>query len=182
MDGTATGWFGRLNGRVTRWLAGIAALLLALIAVMTFCDVGARYFLNAPFTFTVEVTELAMGLIVYLGVGLTTHTGGHIVVDVVTLRLSERWRALLALTTNALALGFLAILVWRLWLRAELLLIKGDTTPVWAIPLWPVAFVMALGSVFFLTGVLLHLMDAYGRLADRAGPPAAPPVARPYSE
>ena len=54
---------------------------------MTFCDVVGRYVFNSPFTFTVEFTQLSMGLIVYLGVGLTTHDRGHIVVDVVTLRL-----------------------------------------------------------------------------------------------
>ena len=94
-------------------------------------------------------------------------TNGHIVVDVVTLRLSERLRALLALVTNALALGFLAVMVWRLWLRADFLLLKGDTTPVWGIPLWPVAFAMAFGSVFFLTGVCLHLIDACRRVMGR---------------
>ena len=182
MNNAAAGWLERLNGRVTSWLARIAAFLLALVAVMTFSDVIARYVFNAPFTFTVEMTELAMGLIVYLGVGLTTHANGHIVVDVVTLRLSDRARALLALVTNALALGFLLLMVWRLWLRADFLLAKGDTTQVWGIPFWPVAFAIALGSVFLLTGVLLHLIDACRRVMDRQGPPPPAPVARPYSE
>jgi TRAP-type C4-dicarboxylate transport system permease small subunit len=182
MNAAAAGRLDRLNGRVTLWLARIAAFLLSLIALMTFCDVIARYFFNAPFTFTVEVTELAMGLIVYLGVGLTTHASGHIVVDVLTLRLSERTRAWLAALTNALALGFLALMVWRLWLRADFLLMKGDTTPVRGIPLWPVAFVMALASMFLLTGVLLHLVDALRRLTDRQGTPPPTTLARPYSE
>ena len=63
------------------------------IAVVTFGDVIARYFFNAPFTFTVEVTEMAMALIVYFGVGLVTHDNAHISADVVTLRLSPRARA-----------------------------------------------------------------------------------------
>ena len=182
MNDGVTGPVGRLNGRVTMWLARIAAFFLALIAVVTFCDVIGRYFFNSPFTFTVEMTELSMGLIVFLGVGLTTHERGHIVVDVVTLRLSESVRALLGLATNFLALGFLALMVWRLWLRAEFLLSKGDTTPIWSIPLWPIAFAMALGSVFLLTGVFLQMIGAYRRVVDHQGPPPPPSVARPYSE
>ena len=46
----------RWNGRVTWWLAPIAAAALALLAAITFCDVVARYFFNAPFSFTVEIT------------------------------------------------------------------------------------------------------------------------------
>ena len=182
MNAAAAGWLDRLNGRVTLWLARIAAFLLALIAVMTFCDVIARYVFNAPFTFTVEVTELAIGLIVYLGVGLTTHENGHIVVDVLTLRLSDRTRAWLAMVTNVLALGFLAVMVWRLWLRADFLLVKGDTTQVRGIPFWPVAFAMALGSAFLLTGVLLQLIDACRRVANRQGPPPSATAVRPFSE
>ena len=73
-------------------------------------------------------------------------------------------------------------LVWRLWLRADFLLAKGDTTQVWGVPFWPVAFAMALGSVFLVTGVLLHLIDACRRVTDRQGPPPPAPVAQPFTE
>jgi hypothetical protein len=42
-DKGMAGRLGRLNGRVTMWLARVAAAVLALLAVMTFCDVIARY-------------------------------------------------------------------------------------------------------------------------------------------
>jgi TRAP-type C4-dicarboxylate transport system permease small subunit len=164
------------------WLARIGALALAVIAIATFCDVIARYFLNKPFSFTVELTELAMALVVYFGVGLVTHENAHINADVVVLRLPPRMRGLFVLVTNVLALGFLAIMVWRLWLRAGFLLDKGDTTPVWAIPLWPIAFCIALGSVFLLTGVFLQLINAFRGATnprEAAAPQAAP---QPFRE
>ena len=82
------------NGRVTLWLARIAAVALAVIAVVTFGDVVGRYFFHAPFAFTVELTQMAMAIVVYFGVGLVTHEDAHISADVVTLRLPPRWRAL----------------------------------------------------------------------------------------
>src|SRR5947207_6907267 len=129
----------RVNGRASLWLARIAAVALAVIAVVTFGDVIGRYFFHAPFAFTVELTQMAMALVVYFGVGLVTHEGGHISADVVVLRLPPRLRALCALVTNLLALAFLAVMVWQLWLQAEFLRAKGDTTMVWMLPLWPVA-------------------------------------------
>ena len=78
----------RANGRVTLWLARIATAALAIIAVVTFCDVIGRYVFNRPFIFTVELTEIAMAVVVYFGVGLVTHEDAHISADVVTLRLS----------------------------------------------------------------------------------------------
>jgi TRAP-type C4-dicarboxylate transport system permease small subunit len=176
------GLIGQWNGRVTLWLARVAAVILALLATITFCDVIARYFFNSPFSFTVEITEIAMGVLIYFGVGLTTHDNDHISVDVVTLRLSDWTRALLALITNLLAFGFLMLLVWRLFLRALTLLEKGDVSPIMLIPRWPTAFVMSIGAIFFLTGVLVHIILARRRMTDRDATSALPSAPRPYKE
>ena len=170
------------NGQVTLWLARIAAFILAVVAVVTFCDVIARYVFNRPFTFTVEGTELAMGLIVFLSVGLTTHEDGHISVDIITIRLSERSRAIVGLITNILALAFIVLVVWRLWLRAAVLYDKGDETQVLLLPVWPVAFAMAAGSIFYFTGLLVHVIEAARRITTSDASPPAPTVERPYSE
>jgi TRAP-type C4-dicarboxylate transport system permease small subunit len=170
------------NGRVSLWLARAGAVALTVIAVVTFGDVIGRYFFRASFPFTVELTQMAMALVVYFGVGLVTHENAHISADVVTLRLPSRTRALLATLTNLLALGFLALMVWRLWSQAEFLYAKGDTTMVWTVPLWPVAVAVAAGSLLFLTGVLLQLIGAWRAFSDPEGAPRLTAGPQPYRE
>ena len=182
MNGPTIDALARINGRVTIWLARIASFALALIAVVTFCDVIGRYFFNAPFAFTVELTSFAMAVIVFFGVGLVTHEDAHISADVVILRLSPHLRALFALVTNLLALGFLVLMAWQLWLYAGFLFQKGDTTQIWAVPLWPVALAVAFGSTFLLTGVLLHLVGAWARLRNPQAQPLPPQPSIPYRE
>src|ERR1051325_12052015 len=97
----------RANRRVTMWLAWIAAVALALIALVTFGDVVGRYFFNASFAFTVELTGMLMAVIVFFGVGLVTHDDAHICADVVTMRLPERLRALFRLAPNLICFRFL---------------------------------------------------------------------------
>lgn len=154
----------QLNGRVTLWLARVATIALALIAFVTFCDVVARRAFNSGFTFTVEFTEVSMALIVFLGVGLVTHQRGHIVVDVVTLRLSDRARIWLGLIANILSLGYVATMVWRMWGQAFFVLSKGDMTPIWNVPLWPFGFAISIGALFLVTGLALYTIDAYERV------------------
>lgn len=154
----------RLNGVATLWLARVAAVIMAFLAVMTFADVGARYLFNRPFNFSVELTELSMGLMVYLGLGLTTHENGHVRVDFFTLKLRERARAAIELLTSLIAFAFLAVMVWRLWMRAVVLFEKHDVSQVLHLPFWPVAFAMATASLFLLTGVFLWLLDAVRQL------------------
>jgi TRAP-type C4-dicarboxylate transport system permease small subunit len=181
MGGTLVDRLDRWNGRVTWWLARIAAVALSFLALITFADVIARYFFNSPFSFTVEVTEILMGVMIYFGVGLTTHDNDHIAVDFVTLRLSEWLRTLLGLVTNVLAFGFLVVMVWQLWLRASSLLEKGDVSPIMFIPRWPTAFVMTFGAVFFLTGILIHILVSYRRLSTGDTPPPVS-TSRPYTD
>src|SRR5947207_7730998 len=170
----------RVNGRASLWLARIAAVALAVIAVVTFGDVIGRYFFHAPFAFTVELTQMAMAIVVYFGVGLVTHEDAHISADVVTLRLPPRGRALFALVMNLLVAAFLVLMVWRLWVQADFLHGKGDTTMVWTVPLWPFAFAVAFGSIFLLTGVLVQLRHAWARFrgVEAEPPPPEQPVLR----
>jgi len=170
----------RANGRVTLWLAHIASAALAVIAAVTFFDAVGRYFFNAPFAFTVELTQLAMAIVVYFGVGLVIHEDAHIRADVVTLRLPPRGRALFALVMNLLVAAFLVLMVWRLWVQADFLHGKGDTTMVWTVPLWPFAFAVAFGSIFLLTGVLVQLRHAWARFrgVEAEPPPPEQPVLR----
>jgi TRAP-type C4-dicarboxylate transport system permease small subunit len=172
MKSSMLGALDHANGRATLWLARIASAALAVIAAVTFIDVVGRYFFQAPFAFSVELTQLAMAIVVYFGVGLVTHEDGHISADVVILRLPPRLRALFALIMNLLALAFVAVMVWRLWYHAEYLRGKGDTTMVWTVPLWPFAYAVAFGSLFLLTGVLLQLAHSWARLVGAEPEPA----------
>src|SRR4051794_32947947 len=164
----------RTNERATLFLARIAASSLAVIALMTFCDVIGRYFFKAPFSFTVELTEMGMAVLVYFGIGLVTHENGHISADFLVSRLPPKPGALLAVVTNFLALGFVALTIRQLWLHALYLLQKGDLTQNWRVPLWPVAFAAAFGSLFLLTGILLQLIAAWTILRGEEPPGSLP--------
>ena len=97
------------------------------------------------------------------------------------LRLPERARIWLGLVTNVLSLGFVVLMVWRLWLQAAFITDKGDTTPILNFPLWPIAYLIAVGSVFLITGLVLHVVDS----ADRAAHPekSAPEATeRPFQD
>jgi TRAP-type C4-dicarboxylate transport system permease small subunit len=123
-----------------------------------------------------------MGVMIYFGVGLVTQENGHISVDIVTLRLTEWWRAFIGLLTNILAFGFLALMVWRLWLRMAVLLEKGDVSPIMLIPRWPTALAMSVGAIFFLTGLAVHIAADRARVRGAKLPPSSPSAPRPYTD
>lgn len=165
MQDALAGPLGRLNGRVSEWLARIAAFIVAVLAVLTFTDVIARYVFNRPFSTTVELTEIGMGLIIWFGVGLVTHVKEHVTVDFVTLRLPPRVQVVLEFVVSIVSLGYLCILVREMWVKAFDLYASGDFMIVIETPLWPIAFLIGIAGILFLTGTLLHIMSALSRIA-----------------
>ena len=147
----------RLNGRISLWFARLAALVLVGIGIMTFCDVVARYFFNRPFTFTVEVTQLLMGMVIYLGIGLTTHDTRHITVDVVTMRLKARVRAILEILVSVIGIVIVTLMVWQMWETAFVLKAKGQYTEIHEFIIWPYAYIMCAAATLLVTGVLLYI-------------------------
>ena len=165
MEAPPAGGLSTLNGRVTMWLARAGAAGLALIMLLTFCDVIGRYVFNAPIVGTVEVTELLMGMMVYLGVGLTTHARGHIRVDIIIDRLPPRIQAFLDALTLTISIVLVVLVCWHLWLKAGVTVEKNDLTQIMEWPIWPAAYVMAAASLLMVTSMLLQLVQALRDLA-----------------
>ena len=82
--------FEHFNERATLWLARVGSVGLAIMMFLTLFVVIGRAF-DHPITGSVEVTELIMGLMIYLGVGYTTFLRGHIRVDILITNFSPRF-------------------------------------------------------------------------------------------
>lgn len=141
--------------RVTLWLARGGALALTIMMLLTFFDVIGRAF-NHPIVGTVEVTELLMGSLIFLGLGWTTFLRGHIRVDIVINYLPPRAKASLEMVTTIICIVFAVLLCWQLWLKAADTVEMGDVTQIWALPFWSVAYVMAICSITLVTGLVLN--------------------------
>ena len=152
--------FDRISDRATTWLARAGCVALTIMMLITFCDVIGRQLFNAPLIFTVEVNQLLMGAMVYLAMGYTTFTRGHINVDLVVTRLSPRARAGMEVLTGIIGVVFVGLVSFYLFERAGLLFDKGDLTQLVRLPVWPVAGVMAIASLLMVTSLLLQLVQS----------------------
>ena len=159
MSGPDPGFFLTTSERVTWWLARAGCVGLAIMMFLTLADVIGRVF-NSPIVVTDEVTELIMGMMIYLGVGYTTIHRGHIRVDILISRFSPRVQGILDTLTYLIALGFMLLVCWRLFLQASSRIENNDLTQISEIPVWPVAYVMAIASILMVTSLALHLVLA----------------------
>lgn len=120
-----------------------ASLLLLAMMAVTFADVVGRYFLGRSLDGAYELTEVLLGLVVFAGLPIVTWRREHVTVDLLTMRLPDRPRGLLARVAGVATALVLALLAWRLGVTARDLSAYGDATVFLGIPLGPVAWAMA---------------------------------------
>ncbi len=145
--------------RATTWLVGAGAVVLAVMMAMTFFDVIGRYLFNRPIVGTVDLTELYMGLIVYLGIGATTYGRNHIRVDIVTTRLPPGLRRVFDLLAEAISAVVAGLICWQLWVIAAETVTYNALTRVWEVPVYPVAYAIAAASVIMVVALGLQLVQ-----------------------
>lgn len=143
----------RVNG-VLHTLAGVTMVLLLL---WTVGDIIGRTFFSRPFPGTVELTELAVVVLVYLGLARAENDDAHIAVDLLYVRLGARAQLAVRVVAGLLSFLVVAVMTWRLALFAGQLEAGGFTTGVLRIPLYPVAIVGVVGATAFALAILSNV-------------------------
>lgn len=146
--------------RILRALAyGGGAVLLGLMAMVVY-EVAMRYVFRLPFLGGFEMTELAMVLIVALGLPYCAMTGGHVAVDVFSPVLDRPRLRWITVAVHLAGAGLLAAVAWRTTLYAMGSYRWGDATNMMAIPKYPFQLVTAAGAALFALVLLLQAWKA----------------------
>lgn len=138
------------TGIIDRWeylfAVPAAAALLALVG-LTFVDVVGRYLFDHPLRGTTELVELAMVVIIFMGLPLVTRHREHLALDFLDKLVPPR--AVLFIEA-LMGLLMAACLLWLAWLMARKALdvaAIGDSTMVLSIALAPFVWFIALAAV-----------------------------------
>ncbi len=76
--------------RFTATMKTIASFIAIILVAFLFLNVILRYVFSEPFVFTEEVTGYLLASIVFLGLGYTLKTNGHVITDVLTRHFSKK--------------------------------------------------------------------------------------------
>jgi TRAP-type mannitol/chloroaromatic compound transport system permease small subunit len=134
----------------------IAWVVLPLI-IATCYEVFSRYVLNEPTIWAFELGYMAMGTHALIGTAYTLRERGHIRIDVLSMRFSERTRAIVDLIGYLVlflpVMSWLSYALWDYWVSAML---SGERSgqSAWNPVIWPFRLCFFIGIGFlFLQGV-----------------------------
>lgn len=140
-----------------RLLEALSAIPVAVIVVVTFIDVFARYWFSAPLRGSMEIIEYAMALVIFTALPVITKKRQHVSVSLIDNLAKGNVRRVKIVFCDLLSAIALALLSWRLWLQALDDLKVGVKTEV--LGLWnaPLTFALAI-LAGISTAVVLVLM------------------------
>ena len=142
--------------RTDRVLGVVAALALVGMVLLTCVDVIGRYVLNRPLTGAFELSEMAMGALVFASLPLVTLRRQQVTVDLLDWLIPAGWRTAQDAIANLVAALCTVAIGWRLWVKAQDMLRTGETTATLKIPVYPLVYYMAVLS--FLTAAVMLAM------------------------
>ena len=104
-----------------------------------------------------EISGYCLVVIVFMGLAYTLREGGHIQIELVTSRLSQRGRRWLQVVTSFIGVAFS---IWLIWvttkLTIELFVQKSTSMTHLHAPLWMIQVLIPLGLVLFIVAIMLE--------------------------
>lgn len=134
-------------------MALISGVVLICLVVLTFSDVSLRYVFSSPITGAQDLIAMAMVVVFFFALPLTSRVNGHIVVDLLPEFSNDRLNMLRDAFVKLLALAIFGLLAWEGATRAEESVIMGEATNMLEIPYRPFFYVLVAGC--FINVVIL---------------------------
>jgi len=144
-------------------VAGIlGAFSFLMVMAITTYEVLVRYLLNAPTTWSLEISVILTMWGTFLGVAYTLQQGGHTQVDLIVSRLSERVRRILKIFIYLFVLLFSIFLTWASLVPAiEAYLIKEVTQSYTRTPLVILMISIPIGGILLILEIVRELTELF---------------------
>lgn len=139
----------------SRWLFGLAGTALAAAVALYAFEVAARYFFDAPTTWSGEAVQYALAVLIFCALPDVTRRSAHIAIDILPEALPERARHALGAINHAIAALATASAAWIIAGESLRQFEKGlMTNAANPIPRWWITALIALG----LASAALHFV------------------------
>ncbi len=138
----------------------LSSFLIYPLALIVLYEVIMRYAFNAPTVWGFEATAFAYGLHFMLGLSYTENQAGHVKVDILTTRLSEKTQAVLGVITYLLIfLPVYTLMTVGAFKYAYTSTVGRELNSTsWAPAIWPYKILMAVSFLFLVVQGLSTLL------------------------
>lgn len=145
----------RWSNKILHYAGGVALLGFLFLTV---ADITGRSAFNRPVPGTVEITSLALVVVVYLALAHSEDMGDHITIDLIYERLGKRARFFLDIISDVLTIVIVSLISFQLYHFGLRNLDSGAETPVRDWPFWPFVFLASFGAALYALSTVMRVV------------------------
>lgn len=145
----------RVSYRVCNF--GVTVLMAMVLLVVT--DVILRRFFNSPLSFTLELVEIMLTVVVFFAVAYTATQRSHVSIDVLVSRFPLRAQTIIEAALCIISVGLFSTIARGSLIYGMQISRIGLETGILGIPLYPFAFVVASGSILLALVLLARFLN-----------------------
>lgn len=153
----------KVNGVISfieDWMNLFSVGIIMFLMFFATAEIVGRYVFNSPIPGHVEIVELIMAGVVFLGIAYTERRGGHVRMELfVTRVLSGRYRHSAEALSTLLALFVYIFICYYSWMNAYEAFEVGDSTSYLYWPTWPSKICVPLGCLFLCIRFTLEIIQ-----------------------
>ena len=138
------------------WI-GIFTLVIMVLVISI--DVIGRFFFNSPLVGSLEIIDLCMALLGGFAIMYTSVKRGHVAVDVLVEKFSERMQILVVRISSFIGFVLWGIVAWQIFSRAVSAFKTREPSEVLLIPLAPFYLTLAIGITLCSIVLLIHVFQ-----------------------
>lgn len=153
--------------RLSRIGAVLAEICLLLLLALVFHEVIARYVLNKPTLYSVEISEYLLIFVAFMAAGWVLQEDKHVRMQVLVNLMPGKVRYGFALFTSAIVLCYCAILVWQ-GTKASVMAFKGGyhSSSLLDVPLCIPYAIIPIGALILGLQMVVRIGKIIERSAD----------------
>ena len=165
---TTMGWFDKLKNRIqtlNRWIAGMGAVFLIPLMLITAAEVITRNLFNRPISGVIELSEYLLAIFILPGLAFAQQVRAHVRVSIITSRLPRPAQLALHLLTALVSLFIFSILVWQGWVVG---IEERTVSDLLRVPQSPFRLLVAVAAFLVCLELLIDVEDSVRKLIGRS--------------
>jgi TRAP-type C4-dicarboxylate transport system permease small subunit len=153
--------------KTVEWITGklkmAGAACLAGMTFLTCADVVGRFFRH-PIFGSVEIVGFMATLAVAMALPYTDKIRGHVGVEILVRKFSERTQAIIDLLTRILSLALFGLVAWRMILYAYTMQESGEVSVILGFPEYVIIYITSFCFLVLSLGILQDTIDILKKL------------------
>lgn len=161
------GWLGKVKSSiqsVNRFIAGVGAIFLIPLMLITAAEVIGRDLFNRPISGCIELSEYMLSVFILLGLAYSQQIKAHVGVSFFISRLPHRGQLILNIITILLSLFIFSIIAWQGW---KIGMAERTVSDMLRIPQYPFRFLVAFAALFLCLELLIDFVDVLKKLSGK---------------